>query len=232
MTERAPESTASLRVAGPADFEAAFAVGKPAIERLTAYADALALWQKRINLVSPATIGETWHRHFADSAQIVPLAPPAPETWVDIGSGAGFPGLVVAILLADRLPKPMRMTLIESDQKKCAFLGEVLRQVRLPPIISVDILCARIEHPATQSKVVGAEVVSARALASLNKLLALASPLMAPHGVGLFLKGRGVEAEVTAARQSFRFAYEVVPSRTDTEAGIVVMRGPAVEAKG
>lgn len=232
MTTPAPKSAGRLQVGGPADFEAAFAVGKPAIARLMAYADALALWQKRINLVSPATIGEVWHRHFADSAQIVPLAPPAPETWIDIGSGAGFPGLVVAILLADRLSKPMRMTLIESDQKKCAFLGEVLRQVRLPPIISVDILCARIEQPATQSKFGRAKVVSARALASLDKLLALASPLLAPHGVGLFPKGRGVEAEVSTARESFEFAYEIVPSRTDTEAGIVVMHGPAVEAKG
>ena len=217
----------------PAAFAGAFPVTKSTIERLEAYADTLRLWQKRINLVAPSTLEDLWHRHFADSAQILDLAPEAAKSWVDIGSGAGFPGLVIAILLADRLPQaPTRMTLVESDQRKCAFLAEVLRKTGVGKIIPVDILCARIEAAPTRAKLAPAEVVSARALAPLEKLLELAIPLLDPQGRGLFLKGRGVDAEIAAAARTFEFSYDLVPSRTEADAGIVVMQGPAVRAEG
>lgn len=220
-------------VDGPNAFARAFHVTKGAIERLEAYADTLRLWQKRINLVAPSTLDDVWHRHFADSAQILDLAPTAAKTWVDIGSGAGFPGLVIAILLADRQPPAAtRITLVESDQRKCAFLAEVLRKTGLGKMIPVDILCARIEAPPTRAKLAPAEVVSARALAPLEKLLELAIPLLDPQGRGLFLKGRGVDAEIAAAERSFELSYELVPSRTEADAGIVVMQGPAVRAEG
>lgn len=217
---------------GPAAFAEAFPVSGETLSRLETYAATLRLWQARINLVSPTTLDDTWHRHFADSAQILGLAPPAPGHWIDLGSGAGFPGLVVAILLADRMPCATRMTLIESDQRKCAFLAEVVRQTRLAAAIPVDILCARIEKAATQSRVRKADVVSARALAPLDKLLGLASPLLQPSGRGLFLKGRGIEAELAAARVSWTFSYELVASRTEAEARIVVLHGPAIGAEG
>lgn len=234
MAWQPPMTRAALaHIEGPADFAAAFRVSTATLDRLTVYADTLALWQKRINLVAPSTLSGVWHRHFADSAQLLALAPAVPGSWVDIGSGAGFPGLVVAILLAGRLQPPAtRVTLVESDQRKCAFLAEVVRKTSLAALIPVDILCARVETPATRAKLAPADVVSARALAPLEKLLELASPLLGPAGCGLFLKGRGVEAELAAAARTFEFSYELVPSRTEAEAGIVVMRGPATRSGG
>jgi 16S rRNA (guanine527-N7)-methyltransferase len=222
---------ALAHISGSIAFATAFGASARSIERLTVYAATLELWQKRINLVAPSTIADVWHRHFADSAQILSLAPPSFKIWADLGSGAGFPGLVVAILLAER-PDPPRVVLIESDQRKAAFLGEVVRRTDLASAISVDILCMRIESEATRGMLATADVVSARALAPLDKLIELASPLLTSSGCGLFLKGRGVEAELAAAKRVFEFSYELVPSRTEPEAGIVVMRGPAVRAEG
>jgi 16S rRNA (guanine527-N7)-methyltransferase len=219
-------------IEGPADFAAAFAASPETIDRLTIYASTLALWQKRINLVAPGTLPDVWHRHFADSAQLLDLAPPQVSGWIDLGSGAGFPGLVIAILYAGRPEPRPRITLLESDQRKCAFLAEVVRQTGLTALIPVDILCARIEAAPTRAKLAKADVVSARALAPLERLLELASPYLGPSGRGLFLKGRGVEAELAAAARSFEFSYELVPSRTEAEAGIVVMHGPAVRTEG
>ncbi|MGE0698351.1 MAG: 16S rRNA (guanine(527)-N(7))-methyltransferase RsmG [Hyphomicrobiaceae bacterium] len=220
------------RIGGPEEFARAFRVSPETVARLEAYAASLALWQRRINLVSPTTLPDVWHRHFADSAQLLALAPSESRTWIDIGSGAGFPGLVVAILLADRpAPRP-RMTLVESDQRKAAFLGEVVRRTGLAALLPVDILCARIESDATRGMLATADVVSARALAPLVKLLELASPLLAPDGRGLFLKGRDVKAEIATAARSFEFSYDLVSSRTESEAGIVVMHGPARRTRG
>ena len=227
-----PAKPALSHIAGAKDFAAAFAVSAVTVDRLKSYADSLTLWQQRINLVAPSTLPDVWHRHFADSAQLVDLAPDSLETWLDLGSGAGFPGMVAAILLAERPEPRPRVVLIESDQRKAAFLGEVVRRAALAPAISVDILCMRIETAATRGMLRAADVVSARALAPLEKLIGLASPLMKASGRGLFMKGRGIEAELAAARRSFEFSYDLVPSRTDPEARIVVMHGPTVGAEG
>ena len=228
-----PGTSRLPHIKGPEDFAAAFAVSQPALDRLVIYSDLLVLWQKRINLVAPSTVGNVWYRHFADSAQLLELAPPEPATWLDLGSGAGFPGLVVAILLASRQPPAATaITLVESDQRKCAFLSEVVRQTGISAIMPVDILCARIEAAATRAKLAKADVVSARALAPLEKLLELASPYLDQSGCGLFLKGRSAEAELAAAARIFEFSYELVPSRTERESSIVVMSGPAVRAEG
>jgi 16S rRNA (guanine527-N7)-methyltransferase len=204
---------------GRAEFASEFGVSRETLDRMQTYASLLAQWQKAINLVSPSTLSDVWRRHFADSAQLVRLAPPSARTWIDLGSGAGFPGLVVAILLAEREPRP-RLTLIESDQRKCAFLREVARQTG----VTVDILTTRIENAATQFNLQQGEIVSARALASLTDLLRLASPYLSDRSVGLFLKGREAEAEVTAALESWRFEAELVPSVTDASARVVVVR--------
>ena len=221
------------RIRGPEDFASAFGVSRVDVGRLTTFAELLALWQKRMNLVAPSTLDDVWHRHFADCAQIVDLAPHKAATWVDLGAGAGFPGLVVAILLAGRdPPADTRMALIESDQRKCAFLAEVVRHTRLASLMPVDIVCARIEAAPTRAKLPLADVVSARALAPLERLLELASSYLGPSGRGLFLKGRGAEAEIAAAARTFKFSHELVSSRTEAEAGIVVMQGPAVKTEG
>ncbi|MGE0766986.1 MAG: 16S rRNA (guanine(527)-N(7))-methyltransferase RsmG [Hyphomicrobiaceae bacterium] len=227
-----PTFAAAARIAGPADFADAFGASPAALDRLKTYAETLALWQKTINLVSPATLPDVWHRHFADSAQLLALAPESIESWIDLGSGAGLPGLVVAILLGDRPSPRPRLTLIESDQRKAAFMGEVVRKTDLTAVLSVDILCTRIETAATRGMIESADIVSARALAPLDRLVELALPLLKPQGVCLFPKGRGVQVELESAKRSFVFSYELVPSRTDAEAGIIVMRAPTVRSEG
>ena len=201
--------------------------------------------------MGPSTLNAIWHRHFADSAQLLALVPP-PRSWVDLGSGPGFPGLVVAILLAEpsrhsadpgapsRLdrqaqggdalhlpaqpPEPARITLIESNARKCAFLREVVRQTGLASSVSVDILSTRIETAATQASLQRPDVVSARAVAPLDKLFVLAAPLFASSTIGLFLKGRDAAAELEAAEKLWNFRSELVPSRTEHDARIVVIR--------
>jgi 16S rRNA (guanine527-N7)-methyltransferase len=239
------------QIATPADFAAAFDVSRETIERLEVYAALLRQWQKAVNLVAPSTLDAVWHRHFADSAQIVRLAPPSARSWVDLGSGAGFPGLVVAILLTDRdspppggegvggtqvagvlrspppQPSPTRgegeiprVTLIESDARKCAFLREVARKTG----ITVEILSTRIELAPTQAKLDSPEVVSARALAPLDRLLGLAAPLFTPATVGVFLKGRDAAAEVETAAKAWTFAVEMIHSITEATGRVVVIR--------
>jgi 16S rRNA (guanine527-N7)-methyltransferase len=230
------------RIVGPAEFAAAFRVSRETLARLATYEGLLRRWQGAVNLVSPSTVNAIWHRHFADSAQLVALAPSA-RAWVDLGSGAGFPGLVVAILLtgearfrADNAacephaePRTNeqgvpRMTLIESNARKCAFLREVVRATQIAASLSVDILSTRIEKATTHGSLQPPDVVSARAVAPLDKLFALAAPLFASSTVGLFLKGRDAAAELQAAKKLWNFQSELVSSRTERDARIVVVR--------
>ncbi len=220
------------RIRNAADFAAAFPASPETIARLDQYVATLRLWQTRINLVSPATLDDIWHRHVADSAQLVSLAPPQASSWVDLGSGAGFPGLVCAILLGEAPPPRPRFTLVESDQRKCAFMQEVVRQTSLGALIPVDILCARIEKSATRGKLASADVVSARALAPLSRLLELAAPLLDHTTTALFMKGRGADDEIAEARRSWQFECDSVSSRTDPEARIIRIHGAAVRAQG
>jgi 16S rRNA (guanine527-N7)-methyltransferase len=209
---------AMREITSPNDFAAAFSVSRETLERLKIYEALLQKWQKTINLVAPSTLNQVWHRHFADSAQILALAAPNPQNWVDLGSGAGFPGLVVAILLAPDTPKTQtRVTLIEGDSRKAAFLREVARAVA----VTVDILPVRIEAAPTRFSVAHVDVVSARALAPLGKLLELAHPLMTPATTALFLKGRDVSKEMQDAELKWKFDIQLSHSLTDPEARIV-----------
>ena len=173
---------------GLAVFAEAFKVPRETIHRLSRYADLLAHWQNSTNLVAPATLPSLWSRHFADSAQLRDLAPDA-RLWLDLGSGAGFPGLVIAILQAGR--PNFRMHLVEANKRKCAFLAEVARETAAP----VEVHCARIEALAETTQRLVPEVVSARALAPLPRLLELAAPFFGAKTRGLFLKGREEEAD-------------------------------------
>lgn len=214
-------------VTDAAGFVAATDVSRETIERLNLYESQLKLWQPRINLVANATLTDVWHRHFFDSAQIVPLIPSEARVFVDLGSGGGFPGLVLAILLQERRDgatqasnQPWRFVLVESDNRKCAFLREVARRTG----VAVEILSTRIENPETQAKLASVDVVTARALAPLDRLLGLAAPLFGERTVGLFLKGQGAQAEVEAARLQWAFDASFVPSATAADARIVVVR--------
>jgi len=213
-------------IATPEDFERAFGVSRETIERLETYAALLKQWQKTINLVAPSTLSEIWHRHFADSAQLLALAPPNAKRWIDLGSGAGFPGLVLAMLLAER--GEARVTLIESDTRKAAFLAEAARRTG----VAVDIQGTRIEKSATQAKVGPVDVVTARALAPLPRLLDLSAPYFSGPTVGLFLKGREAETEVQAAERLWEFEAELHQSLTDASGKVVVIRALNAKTEG
>lgn len=197
----------------PSNIEAELAVSRETAEKLEAFATLLAKWQAKINLIAPSTLPEVWTRHIADSAQLHSLAPQA-GTWVDLGSGGGFPGLVVAILGRDVGGR--RVILVESNGKKCAFLREVIRATGAP----AEVVQTRIED-FVASFDEAADIVSARALADLDHLLALSFPLLKRGATGLFPKGQDVEVELTKASKSWNIRYQLIPSRTDRDARIV-----------
>ena len=202
---------------GPEAFRAAFTVSRETVARLETYAALLKRWQRTINLVAPSTLNDVWHRHFADSAQLWGLRPATALSWLDLGSGAGFPGLVLAILAAET--GGTRHTLVESDTRKAAFMREVAREVG----VAVDILCTRIESAETHSKVRTVDCVTARALAPLPRLLPLVAPYFASHTVGLFMKGRDVAAELDAAATGWDFSADRHQSMTDQDGCILVL---------
>ncbi len=212
-----------VRIDSPEAFADFFGVSRETVDRLVVYEGLLRQWQNAVNLVAPSTLGEVWHRHFADSAQLVALVPPTAKSLVDLGSGGGFPGLVLAIMLADR--PGFRVRLIESGQRKAAFLAEVSRRVGVP----VDILSTRIESDETHASVGRADVVTARALARLDRLLGLAAPLFGPETVGLFLKGREAADEIGEARDAWQFDAELVASVTEATGSVVVIRRLAAQ---
>ena len=199
-------------------FLAATHVSRETIGRLALYESLLRKWQKSINLVSSATLSALWRRHMLDSAQLAALAPESARIWADLGSGGGFPGLVIAIILRE-FPG-FAMHLVESDQRKCVFLREVARETGAP----VEVHNTRIEDFAAESGL-RPDVVSARALAPLPRLLGWAAPLFDPATIGLFLKGQGVEGELTEARKEWIFEAELSPSRSDPSGCVLKLRG-------
>lgn len=204
---------------GPAAFQQHFGVSRETVEKLETYEALLKRWQKTINLVAPSTLETIWHRHFADSAQLAPLIPETAVNRLDLGSGAGFPGLILAIMAANT--SSIRHTLIESDSRKAAFLREVARNTG----VAVDIVVERIEKVPTRVKLALFDCVTARALAALEQLCELAQPFLAGHAMCLFLKGREVESEVTTARASWAFNAAYVPSITDPDGRIICLSG-------
>ena len=216
-----PQSSA---IADAEAFGAHFSVSRETLERLKTYEALLRQWQPTINLVAPSTLLAVWERHFADfGSRLLALAPADALSWVDLGAGAGFPGLVLGIMLAER--PGAKITLIESDQRKAAFLGEVTRKTGAP----VDILCKRIETAATQAKLGAFDVVTARALAPLPRLLSLARPYFSSATSGVFPEGREAGAEIEAAREEFEFDVAPKPSLTDAHGRILVVT--ALQAK-
>jgi 16S rRNA (guanine527-N7)-methyltransferase len=191
-------------------------VSRETEDRLVAIVALLEKWQRTINLVAPATLPVVWTRHIADSLQLIPLAGAATR-WVDLGSGGGFPGLVVASVLAER--PGADVTLVESDSRKAAFLREAARIAELP----ATVLPARIEQVALRIAE-GVEIVSARALAPLPKLLDLAAPFLAQGATGLFLKGQDVDNELTEASKSWKIQAEIKGSLTDPGGHVLIVR--------
>jgi 16S rRNA (guanine527-N7)-methyltransferase len=192
-------------------------VSRETLERLDVYVDLLDKWRKTINLISAASFAEVWSRHIADSAQLLALAPNA-EIWVDMGSGAGFPGLVLAIQLSGR--PGARVHLIESDQRKSAFLREAARQTGAAAIIHND----RIENAA--SRITDAvDAVTARALAPLPQLVAFARIWLDQGATGVFPRGRAAEASDSSLIQNYLIDFP--RSRTDQMSTIAIVRRPS-----
>ena len=190
-------------------------VSRETEERLAVYVELLRRWQTIKNLVGPATLPEVWTRHIADSAQLAPLAPDA-RSWVDMGSGAGFPGLVTAILLRDR--PGIRVHLIESNNRKCAFLREVARETGAP----AEIHPGRIQDilPALEQ----VDVLTARALAPLPQLLLWGKRLIDAGTLGLFLKGEEIRSESASVPEEWGYAIDTIESATHSSGRIVRVR--------
>jgi 16S rRNA (guanine527-N7)-methyltransferase len=201
----------------PSDFARRFSVSRETLDQLSLYASLLAKWNPTINLVARSTLNDMWGRHFADSAQLQGLIPAGTRVLVDLGSGGGFPGLVLAILGVPQVH------LIESDQRKCAFLREVARATGAP----VTIHARRIEDVDPVAANIVADVVSARALADLPTLMGFAARFLGPDGVCLFPKGRNAAEELTRARDCWTMTAEEFPSFTDPEARILRLSGLA-----
>ncbi len=184
-----------------------------AMEKLELYEKLLIRWQGMMNLVAPSTLDAIWTRHFADSAQILAHAK-APKVWADLGSGAGFPGMVCAILTADDTV----FHLIESDARKCSFLRTVSRETGTP----VQVHCGRIADVVPDLGDV--DIVSARALAPLSQLIEMSHSMLENGALGLFLKGQDIASELTKVAINSRFAIDLVQSLTLEEGRIACVR--------
>lgn len=199
---------------GPEEFVACTHVSRETLSRLKLYAGMLADWNARQNLVSRASLDNAWLRHFWDSAQLAEFIPPAAKSLVDLGSGAGFPGLVLAELLRDR---EIRIVLYEATQKKREFLNAVILRLDL----AVEVRGDRIESAEPQIF----DVVVARALAPLDKLLAYAQRFWGRDTVGLFLKGQNLGSELTEAHKCWKITVQKHQSRTSETGVVLEIRG-------
>ena len=187
-------------------------VSRETFERLIRFESQFRKWSERINLAAPSTLPHIWSRHILDSAQLLKLAPQA-RHWLDLGSGGGFPGAVVAILLRDR--SGASVDLVESNGKKAAFLKTVLGELQAPARVHV----ARIE--AFSGGIGSVEIVTARALTALPHLLELASPWLADGARGLFHKGRDYRREIEESRDAWQFDLLEHASAVDPE-GVIL----------
>ena len=198
---------------GPAAFAEAIGATPAQLADLERYRVMLDDWNQRMNLIGPATMAVFWSRHALDSAQLIRLAPEA-RTWADLGSGAGLPGLVLAILLKGR--EGARVHLVESLTKRCRFLSAVVEELDLP---------ATVHDARAEDVKIAVEVVTARAVAALPKLLGFAEPYLKRGARGLFLKGQGAEAELAEARAAgWTLEASLIQSLSDPDGRIVDIR--------
>ncbi|NJK42690.1 MAG: 16S rRNA (guanine(527)-N(7))-methyltransferase RsmG [Aquincola sp.] len=182
---------------------------------LQAYEALVARWNPAINLVGKATLPLFWQRHITDSAQLMRFCPAEAESWVDLGSGGGLPGLVIAVLAMELRPQ-LRVTLVEADARKATFL----RQAGLALGLEVEVLCERIEALSPRR----ADVLSARALASLRALIGYAGAHLAENGIAIFPKGARHAEEIADAKAEWAFDVDTQPSMSDSEASILLIR--------
>jgi 16S rRNA (guanine527-N7)-methyltransferase len=183
--------------------------------QLETFAALVRRWTVTVNLVSRGSVQDLWDRHIVDSAQLFGFCPANARHWADLGSGGGLPGMVVAILAREFRPD-LLITLVESDQRKAAFLRQAAQSLGLAPKIHSE----RIESLAP----LDADVISARALAPLTELLALSKPHLRPEGIGLFPKGSRFREEIEEARRTWSFDVDCHPSQSQPEAAVLIIR--------
>ena len=202
--DRTPEAVQALLMSH-------YGVSRETIERFQAFQAILTKWAPRINLVGASTLGSFWDRHILDSAQILPLARQGAKSWVDFGSGAGFPGLVIAALV-----QPLdgaQVTLIEASTKRCGFLREAARAMQ----VQVDIVHDKLENVLPRP----VDIITARAFTALDRLLAYAEPWQGPQTQALFPKGEEVSSELAQASTNWLFKSTIHPSLSDARGCIV-----------
>ena len=190
-------------------------VSRETYEKLLSFRLLVEKWNPAINLISKSQIVELWDRHILDSAQLIKFCPVNTERWSDLGSGGGFPGIVIAIL-AENLYPNLQITLVESDRRKSVFLGQAARELNL----KVRIEATRIEALAPLKS----QIVSARALASLRELLPLVHRHIAAGGIAIFPKGLNAQQEIADARIEWSFKVEEHISLTSNEARVLILR--------
>lgn len=225
--QRPPAAPEAELAADRAEALALTSVSRETLRRLDDFVATLRDWQSRMNLIAPSTEPHLWTRHVADSLQLLALAPPQARTWVDLGSGGGFPGLVIACALADTPGATVH--LVESKKKKAAFLLEAARVTGAPAVIHAVRIEEFVKNPPES-----VDVVTARALAPLAELLAAAYPLLKKGACGLFPKGQDVANELTEATKYWKVRASLATSRTDPKGRIVVVQGiePIVRPAG
>ncbi len=187
-------------------------VSRETSDRLKEFAVLLQKWNKKINLVSPSTIDDLWERHIFDSAQLLPLISEDAARLTDIGTGGGFPGLILALLTAEKQPG-LTVTMIESDVRKCAFLQTASSQLGL----KTRVISRRIEFAPPQN----ADIVTSRALAPLGALLGYAEMHLSPAGTAILMKGANADAEINEALASWAFDLQKIASKTHPDAVIL-----------
>ncbi|HTT98275.1 MAG TPA: 16S rRNA (guanine(527)-N(7))-methyltransferase RsmG [Rhizomicrobium sp.] len=197
---------------GPEEFAAETGVSRETLARLKAYVGLLEDWNARHNLVSASSLADVWRRHVWDSAQLAKYIPADARTLADLGSGGGFPGIVLAELLRDRV----QVSLFESIAKKCAFLAEVSGRLGL----NLKIRNTRMETTDHEAF----DVVTARACAPLDKLLGYAQHFVGSNTVCLFLKGQNVGSELTEAHKHWKLSLQQHPSLTDPSGSLLEIR--------
>ncbi|MEQ8604945.1 MAG: 16S rRNA (guanine(527)-N(7))-methyltransferase RsmG [Marivibrio sp.] len=190
-------------------------VSRETTDRLSAFATLLAKWQRRINLIGPKTLPELWTRHMLDSAQAADQLPANARRLADFGSGGGFPGLVLAAIGRERGVETV--TLVEADQRKAAFLREAARVMGLSATVTVR--AQRLETLGPLE----ADVVTARALASVSDLLRYVQATCGPHTPCVFLKGKRLQDELTDAKSAWYIKYRIAPSSTDPDGAILII---------
>jgi 16S rRNA (guanine527-N7)-methyltransferase len=189
-------------------------VSRESLTRLEVLVAVLTQWQQRINLIAPSTLPEMWTRHILDSAQLLPLLPHNTRAIADLGSGGGFPSLVLAAI------QPAKVHFYESNAKKAAFLQEALRQMKVEGVVHRE----RLELHKPPAQIPQVQVVTARAFAPLDDLLSYSAPFFALGATGLFHKGQDVNAELTQAAKSWKISAQKHSSLTDSKAVVLEVK--------